>query len=438
MLGTLTTQQPKRIKPIAPFTALPWQVRPWHDKSPVVLLTGGAGGGKSRLAMEKVHAYCLKYPGATGVIARKVRASMASGTVLFVRRKVVGNDPNVRFIDSPKLYFEYRNGSILAFVGLQNEDARENLKSIGQDGAVDIAVLEEGTQFEEDDFNAMLARMRGKAAPWRQIIIPTNPDAPGHWINMRLIVGGQAAVYYSNAKDNFHNPADYEQWLNSLTGVDYERFVLGKWVQASGLVYDTWSDRWDNRTQYVNLDEYPGNVTEAAEYQPDGGSVFWAVDDGYVGKRDAATGLYTADSHPRVFLLIQERPDGRLCVFAESYAVYTMEDDHISQVLELGYPEPEYAVVDKSAASLKGHLHHTAGVLTVNGPAVVDESIKVLRGMLAPDSNDYRRILVHPRCKQLRAEMASYRYDQDNGKPVKQFDHGCDALRYFSAVMRMR
>jgi hypothetical protein len=51
--------------------------------------------------------------------------------------------------------------------------------------------------------------------------------------------------------------------------------------------------------------------------------------------------------------------DGRLCVFAESYAVYTMEDDHISQVLELGYPEPEYAVVDKSAASLKGHLHHT-------------------------------------------------------------------------------
>jgi hypothetical protein len=165
-----------------------------------VLLTGGAGGGKSRLAMEKVHAYCLKYPGATGVIARKVRASMASGTVLFVRRKVVGNDPNVRFIDSPKLYFEYRNGSILAFVGLQNEDARENLKSIGQDGAVDIAVLEEGTQFEEDDFNAMLARMRGKAAPWRQIIIPTNPDAPGHWINMRLIVGGQASVYYSNAK----------------------------------------------------------------------------------------------------------------------------------------------------------------------------------------------------------------------------------------------
>jgi hypothetical protein len=52
---------------------------------------------------------------------------------------------------------------------------------------------------------------------------------------------------------------------------------------------------------------------------------------------------------------------------------------------------------------------------------------KCLRGMLAPDSNGYRRILVHPRCKQLRAEMASYRYDQDTGKPVKQFDHGCDS-----------
>jgi hypothetical protein len=423
MLGTLTTRQPK-IKPIAPFKPLPWQVRPWHDKSPVILLTGGAGGGKSRFAMEKTHAYCLKYPGATGVIARKVRASMASGTVLFVRRKVVGNDPNVRFIDSPKLYFEYRNGSILAFVGLQDEDARDNLKSIGQDGAVDIAVLEEGTQFEDDDFNAMLARMRGKAAPWRQIIIPTNPDAPTHWINRRLIVGGEASVYYSNAKDNFHNPQDYEQWLGNLTGVDYERFALGKWVQASGLVYDVWSDGPSD-----------GNVTETAEYEKDVGAVLWAVDDGYVGKRDPATGLFTADSHPRVFLLIQERADGRLCVFAEHYAVQMLEAQHIQEVLDLGYPAPDYAVVDKSAAALKGHLQ-ALGIATVNGAPSVEESIKVLRGMLAPDQNGRRRILVHPRCKHLRSEMASYRRDQVTGKVVKEWDHGPDAIRYLAHVKR--
>jgi hypothetical protein len=42
-------------------------------------------------------------------------------------------------------------------------------------------------------------------------------------------------------KDNFHNPADYEQWLNNLTGVDYERFVLGKWVQAIWPWSMTWS-----------------------------------------------------------------------------------------------------------------------------------------------------------------------------------------------------
>ena len=40
---------------------------------------------------------------------------------------------------------------------------------------MDIALMEEGSQFEEADLNAMIARIRGKAAPWRQIIIPPTP-----------------------------------------------------------------------------------------------------------------------------------------------------------------------------------------------------------------------------------------------------------------------
>lgn len=424
MLGTIPQPNKPRVRVIAPFDPLPWQVAPWRDKRLVLLLTGSAGGGKSRLAAEKLHGYCLKYPGATGLMARKIKMSMASGTILFLRRKVIGNDPNVRFIDSPKLRFEYRNGSILSFVGLQDEEARENLKSIGQDGAVDIAVLEEGTQFEEEDLNAMIARMRGKAAPWRQIIIPTNPDAPTHWIKRRLIDGGEAAIYYSSARDNFHNPDDYERWLSTLTGTDYDRLVLGKWVQATGLVYDVWSDGPPD-----------GNVTEAAEYEPDAGEVYWAVDDGYEGKLDAATSLFTEKSSPRVFLLIQQRPDGRLCVFAEHYEVKTLPEDQIGRVVVLGYPEPEYAVVDSAAAELRGRLLDS-GIATFGKPGSIEESIKTTRRMLAADTNGRRRVLVHPRCRHLRAEMASYRRD-DNGKPVDAFNHGPDALRYLCWHMRL-
>ena len=55
------------------------------------------------------------------------------------------------------------------------------------------------------------ARLRGKMpAKYRQIIVATNPGfADMHWIKVRLIDGGEASVYYSGAKDNPTNPADY-------------------------------------------------------------------------------------------------------------------------------------------------------------------------------------------------------------------------------------
>ena len=454
---TIGTKQRRNERIIVPFAPLPWQITPWRDRSPIVLLTGSAGGGKSRLAGEKAHAFCLKYPGATAIVARKIKLSMSAGIMLFFRRKIVGPDRSVRWIDSPKSRFEYRNGSILQFVGLADDDARENLKSIGQDGAVDFAEMEEGTQFEEEDLNAMIARMRGKAAPWRQIIISTNPDAPTHWIKRRLIDGGGASVYYSSAADNFHNPADYQVWLATLTGIEYQRLVLGQWVQATGLVYDVWSDGSPD-----------GNVTEAADYEPGAGAVYWAVDDGYSGERDAATGMFTEKSSPRVFLLVQERANGRLCVFHESYEIKTLENHHIARVLllphdmsDLGkpaedqswihwalrkredlakaerpcYPLPACAAVDSAAAELRAQLH-AAQIYTQGKPPTIEESIKPTRRMLAPDANGWRRILVHPRCRHLRAEMASYRRDPVTGKPIDAFNHGPDSLRQLAWTKR--
>lgn len=419
MIGAIRqpNSAPPRFPVLAPYAPLPWQVAPWRDRSRVLLLTGSAGGGKSRIAAEKLHGFCLRYPGAFALLARKTRVSMTKGSILFLKETIIGGDPAVKHYES-KDYFQYRNGSILAYLGLEDEDQRERLKSIGPRGGVDLVWGEEATELEEADHNALLARLRGQAAPWRQLMYTCNPDAPTHWIYRRLIVGGEATVYYSGAVDNPHNPTDYLDTLGRLTGVEAQRLAGGQWVQATGLIYDVWLDG-----------PAGGNVTADAEYVPDGGPIFWAVDDGYAGQLDPATNLYTADSHPRVFLLCQERADGRLCVFAESYATQTLSDRHITEVLALGYPAPDYAAVDKSAAELKGRLH-AADIYTRNGAPDVEESIKVARGWLAPDPNGWRRVLIHPRCTQLRAELASYRRDAATGRPVKQFDHGPDALRY--------
>lgn len=197
---------------------------------------------------------------------------------------------------------------------------------------------------------------------------------------------------------------------------EYPANPIEAFTHAAGLVYDVWSDGPDD-----------GNVTEAAEYVPAAGSVVWACDDGYAGKLDPTTNFYTAESHPRVFGLYQIRHDGTICRFDESYAVQSLSERHIAAVLEMEYSEPDYAVVDSSAAELRGRLHDI-GIGTYGGTHNVEEGIKEFRRRLAPDINGRRLFLVHPRCRHFRAEMASYRRD-DSGKPVKAFDHGPDEGR---------
>lgn len=199
---------------------------------------------------------------------------------------------------------------------------------------------------------------------------------------------------------------------------EYPATPLEAFTHAAGLIYEgAWADGPG------------GNVTEDADYVP-GLDVVWAVDDGYVGRLDPVTRTWTADSHPRVILYIQERGDGTLCVFDEDYRAQTLEPAHITAALDRPYPDPAYAVVDKSAAALRGHLH-AAGISTISRAPGVEESVKVLRGMLAADQNGRRRILVHPRCRYLRAELGQYRRTPE-GKIVKAFDHGPDALRYLA------
>jgi PBSX family phage terminase large subunit len=409
-----------QTKYIAPYRPLGWQYAPLRDKSLILLLTGAAGGGKSRVAAEKIHAFCQKYPGAMALMLRKTRNSMTNSTVLFFEREIIGGADNVRHYSS-KLRFEYANGSIVAYGGMADEEQREQIRSIGQGGGLDIVWMEEATRFTEADFNEILARMRGTAAPWRQIILTTNPDAPTHWIKTRLMDRQQASVYYSSAVDNPHNPDEYISILQQMTGIQKLRLLDGKWIQAEGVVYPNWD---------------MANVTTDAEYNPDL-DLYWAVDDGYV----AGGGPGTASYHPRVILFMQHTAIGGVNVVDEYYATGEMSETSIANALAKPYKQPYVAYVDSSAAELKGRLWNT-GIQTVGATHPVHEGIKNLRRMIC-DGNGVRLFRIHPRCVNLNRELSSYRYDDASSvanigepKPLKIDDHGGDAARYGTFHLR--
>lgn len=409
---------------IAPYSPLDWQVPAWHDKSLILLLTGSAGGGKSRVAAEKVHAYCKRYPRAMALMLRKTRESMTNSTVLYMKREIIADDPGVRHLES-KNRFEYANGSILAYGGMKDEDQREQIRSIGQRGGLDMVWMEEAHLFSEADLEEVLTRLRGTAASWRQIIITTNPDAPTHWIYRRLIKNGEASVYYSSAKDNWHNAADYHTTLDRLTGIRKQRLVEGKWVQAEGIVYDGFS------AELHIIDRFP---------IPPDWKRYRVIDFGY--------------TNPFVCQWWAEDHDGRLYLYREIYRTGRIVQDHAADITRLSEGERyEFTVADHDAedrATLDRY-----GISTIAANKAVTPGIQAVQDRLRVAGDDKPRLYFFrdaldrvddtleaakkPTCTL--DELPAYVWHKSvDGKPnketpVKEDDHGMDAMRYMCMAM---
>lgn len=389
----------------ATYTPLSWQVEPWRDKSRVMLLTGGAGGGKSRLASEKMHGYCLHYPGAVCVALRKAQ-EFARKSVVFALKTAMGDALNntVHYGDA-KGIFEYDNGSMIFIAGMKDEQQREALRSIAGDGSLDLIWGEEANALIEKDHNELLGRLRGTAADWRQIIYTTNPGPPNHWINRRLIVGGEASVYRSYAGDNPHNPDDYAGTLATMTGVQYKRLVLGQWVRAEGAVYDTF-----NRDVHVQ-------ERDSADFQQ------WAMtfDEGY--------------TNPAVILQVGKDADGRLHVAREFYERGKLQDTVVSEAVTWNTAQPvTLSTVDAAAAGLVAALRD-AGLPAISSKGRVLDGIQAVQNMLKVQGDGKPRLTVDPSCINLINEFESYvwRQSADGGQrdePEKGHDHALDALRY--------
>ena len=348
---------------------------------------------------------------------RKTRESMTNSTVLFMDRGVIGRDDGIRFFSS-KSRFEYDNGSILAYGGMKNEEQREQIRSIGQDGSVDICWMEEANKFTEDDFNEVLARMRGTAAPWRQVILSTNPDAPTHWIKKRLIDGGEATVYYSGALDNPHNPEGYVDQLQRLTGVLKSRLVDGKWVQAEGAIYDGFDES-------IHLID-PFRI-------PDDWRVICSIDFGY--------------TNPFVCQWWAIDHDERMYLYREIYMTRRTVRVHAKKIHELTDCKVEMVVADHDAedrATLEENEIYTdiADKRVSPGIQAVQERLKVqpdgkprlfvMRG--ATVEEDWR-LVDEKRPTSTLDEFSAYVWNDKVAKdePLKINDHGMDAMRY--AVM---
>ena len=246
-----------------------------------------------------------------------------------------------------------------------------------------------------------------------------NPDNPNHWFKKEWIDRREehnALRLHFTLDDNPSlSEKKKEQYRRDFTGVFYDRYVLGQWVAAEGLVYPMFDEK-----KHV-FDELPAGAGT-------GGRWCMALDYGTVNP--TAAGLWCLYGGT-AYLVREYYYDSR-----ENGGVRRTDEEHYAQLEELAGNLPvERVVVDPSAASFKETIRRHGRFLVRDADNSVLDGIRVTATLLQAG-----RIRIHRSCRGLLDEIAQYRWDTEAAEDavVKENDHACDMLRYYCRTVLSR
>ena len=143
-------------------------------------------------------------------------------------------------------------GRVVYLEGVNDVRAEGKIRGMTLTGAY----CDEVTLFTEDFFTMLLSRL---SMPGAKLFCTTNPDAPGHWLNVKYIQRANELdmlICKYNIDDNKTLDKTYAEALKKeYTGVFYKRFILGLWVVADGACYPQFADTPE---KYI-IDTVPDN-----------------------------------------------------------------------------------------------------------------------------------------------------------------------------------
>lgn len=270
-------------------------------------------------------------------------------------------------------------------------------------------LLDEVVLMPESFVNQALARC---SVPGNRIWFSCNPASPKHWFYEDWISKAEEknALYLHFAMtDNPSLPEEIlQQYRTYYSGVFYQRYVLGEWVLADGLVYPMFDPTENTYREDIPSLPYSCERYIACDYGTTNPTVFLDIyDNGELIRVDRE---YRWDSR-------KERKQ-------------KTDQQYVDDFIEFMRDIPTTVLVDPSAASFIVALRQR-GVYVREADNEVLDGIRKTGALLAR-----REIRIHERCTGLIDELGTYLWDEKAAlrgeeKPVKQNDHSVDALRYF-------
>ena len=315
---------------------------------------------------------------------------------------------------------KYTRGSTVAIILgrtvhlLGAADARSENKLRGLTAY--LIMIDEATLIPQEFFDQALARL---SVPGAQLMFTTNPAGPKHWLRQKYLLGARErgirlGHWHFTIDDNTKLDPEYVRSLKAeMTGVFYQRNILGHWVAAEGAVYGMWDDdRHLIRGALPPIMALPGVGIDHGIVNP-----FSAV---MIGLTRPYEGI-----GPKLVATREYRHD-------PAVQMRQLTDVQFSAELRrwIGTDRPEWIAVDPSAQGFKGQLFDDGLTNVVNAHNAVMDGIRLVQSLLTTG-----RLLVHESCHGLIDEIGGYSWDpaaqaRGDDRPLKVDDHSCDALRY--------
>ncbi len=238
-----------------------------------------------------------------------------------------------------------------------------------------------------------------------------NPEHPHHWFYKEWIVKRRqknALYLHFTMEDNPSlTPQVRERYEHLYSGAFYERFVLGKWVAAEGLVYPFFSTQ-----QHVGA--------------PEGDCCEYYISCDYGTVNPASFGLW--GRRGEVWY--------RICEYyysSKREGQQKTDEEYYAALEELAGSHCISGVVcDPSAASFMTCIRRHGRFTVIPAKNNVTDGIRQVADALREG-----KIKIAGCCDDTIREFALYRWDEnaEKDRPIKENDHAMDDIRYFVATV---
>lgn len=307
----------------------------------------------------------------------------------------------------------------------------DNIRQVAKIRGSEIAycAIDEATDINKEVFEMLKSRL---SLPWSCCDITTNPASPNHWFKQFLESMDQGVDIYHQDYTIYDNPFLTPEYVRSLEAeyagtVYYDRYILGKWTRAEGLIYPM----FPNALIDPILDYKSTDIALSLDYgtQNAFAALLWEKIDGiwhitreyyYSGR---ATGKQKTD----------EEYAQDLDLFLDDKIQEAYENLNYSPLTGEANPQTIPVIIDPSAASfialLRQKPHYSvrpANNDVANGIRETSSALKT------------GRVKVFNTLKNFRNEIEGYIWDETlEDRPIKVDDHLMDAMRYFVKTMRI-